>query len=66
MLIKLTDNDYVNPDEVACVYVREYTDTAFVRLKNGIEYTIVPPYGMSKYQNLDRIYKLINDSTNLN
>ena len=60
MLVKLTDQDYVNPEDVTNVYVREYNEHTFVRMRDGTEYSVLPPYGMMKYENLDRIIQLIN------
>jgi hypothetical protein len=60
MLVKLTDQDFINPEDVTNVYVREYNEYTFVRMRDGTEYSIHPPYGMMKYENLDRIIKLIN------
>lgn len=60
MLVKLTDQDYVNPEDVSNVYVREHNEHTFVRMRDGTEYSVYPPYKMSKHENLDRIVKLIN------
>ena len=60
MLVKLTDQDYVNPEDVTNVYVREYNEHTFVRMRDGTEYSVYPPHGMLKHQNLERIIKLIN------
>lgn len=60
MLVKLTDNDYVNPNDIVNVYVREHNDHTFVRMRDGTEFSIHPPYGMLKYQNLDRVIALVN------
>jgi hypothetical protein len=60
MLVKLTDQDYVNPEDVSSVYVREYNEHAFVKMRDGTEYSVYPLYGMMKHENLNRIVKLIN------
>ncbi len=62
MLVKLTDQDYVNPEDVSNVYVREFNEHTFVRMRDGTEYSVYPPYGMTKYQNFDRIIKIMNGS----
>ena len=52
MLVKLSDSDYVNPEDVSNVYVREFNDHTFVRMRDGTEYSVYPQYGMMKYENL--------------
>jgi hypothetical protein len=60
MIVKLTDELYVNPEEVVQVFVKEFHEHTFVRMKDDALHEIYPLYGMSKYQNLDRIVKLVN------
>jgi hypothetical protein len=42
MIVKLTDSDYVNPDDVSNVYVREFGEQPFVKMRDGTEYSVFP------------------------
>ena len=54
-LIRLTAEAYVNPDDVSSVALSDYGESVIVFMKDGRRFEVMPNYGESRYQALDRI-----------
>lgn len=63
MMIKLSEDCYVEADQIAEVTIPAYRNYVLVQTKNGNQHRYDPPYGKGVYRALDDLVAKINAAT---
>jgi hypothetical protein len=65
MLVKVSNNLYITPEEVSKVLVvnssNDTTTQTIIFMKDGEKFHVFVPEGITKYENLDRVANIINE-----
>jgi hypothetical protein len=61
MLVKVSNNLCITPEEVSKVLVVSTNTDTIIFMKDGEKFYVPVPEGITKYENLDRVANIINE-----